>query len=104
MTLDRSKKYEGLGLTLHRDVAYWAGYDSSGKYMTADDEIMQSWLDAGHIRPVKEKKIVRAEGCRIVMGYNGQVFVRGWDSFKGNHLVPMSAEAKPVTLEFEVDA
>lgn len=106
MKLDRKKKYEGWGLTFRRTCFdSWLGEDqrTDKPIVTAYDQAMQAWLDAGHVKPVKQTKIVRIEGFRLAMGRDGVPFVRGWQSFTDNHLVRESAETKPVTLEFEVE-
>ena len=102
MKLDRNKRYEGLGLTLQRDPSYWVGRDGNGKYLTADDEIMQAWLDWAYIKPVRETKIVRVEGVRMVKPPSGNLY----SEFRPTHYdeLPDGAMSKPVTLEFEVDA
>ena len=106
MTLDRSKKYEGLGLTWEHKVAMnqWCGY-REGFYLMAHalEDQMQAWLDADHIRPVKETKIVRVENVRIRMRHR-VLEITGWDSFAELNNVPEYELAKPVTLEFEVEA
>lgn len=61
MKLDRSKKYEGLGLAWRSNdpaPGWWLGFDGEGPHLaSASDEQMQAWLDAGHIKPVRETKI-----------------------------------------------
>ena len=104
MTLDRSKKYEGFGLTFRRThFDSWIGEDQSQEkkpLATVYDPVMQAWLDAGHIKPVRTTKIVRVEGCVIVNRLDWYQVI----SCNGTREeIPSGATAKPVTLEFEFE-
>jgi hypothetical protein len=111
MKLDRAKKYEGWGHVLFYNEAYSSAHAwvseakdvNKAAVMMVEEPIVQSWLDAGHIRPLRETKIVRVENARIRMR-NGALQITGWDSFAEISKVADYANAKPVTLEFEVDA
>lgn len=64
-TLDRSKKYGGLGVEFAWDgpSATWLGHSLGAAYrVEANSNLMQAWLDAGHIKPVRETKTVREDG------------------------------------------
>ena len=106
MKLDRTKKHEGLGLTMGfaidlSGLTIWQGNDEQGGSITVDESIVQAWLDAGHIKPCVGTKIVRVEGCVIVSRLDWYQVI----SCAGTtEELPSGATSKPVTLEFEVEA
>ena len=112
MKLDQSKKYEGWGYTIEfrnsalsdARVPIWKSVEINFKgepLIEVDEPVVQAWLDAGHITPVKETKIVRVEGCVIVSRLDWYQVI----SCNGTREdIPSGATAKPVTLEFEVEA
>lgn len=108
MKLDRSKKYEGLGLTIGYDCPpFWSGIDESGNTVTIDQPIMQAWLDAGHIKPVRETKTVRIP-ARVsfnpVRWNDSRTMVVAVDSLMPlESLLPDCATSRQVLLEFEVE-
>lgn len=103
MTLDRSKKYAGLGLAWRSNdpaPGWWLGFDGEGPHQaSASDDHMQLWLEAGHIKPVKTTKIVRVEGVRFIKPPSGNLY----SEFSPDYGIPDNAVSKPVTLEFEVE-
>lgn len=104
MKLDRSKQYTGWDLTWAiAGTSVWSGHDKHGLLRaTVDEEIMQSWLDAGHITPVKQTKIVRVENVKVRLRGN-LLEVFNWDNNRQLVALPAMSISKPVTLEFEVE-
>ena len=104
MKLDRAKKYEGLGLTwvYVNELAGWGSVEQQGVLRDASvrEDVMQSWLDAGHIRPVKETKTVRVEGVKVCVSPLGNDYIDWARPIELGDGVC----SRPVTLEFEVDA
>lgn len=101
--IDWIKKYEGLGLSLEYETVggFWVGEDRNCNNITIDEPIVQAWLDAGLIKPVKQTKIVRVEGVRMVKPPSGNLY----SEFRPTHYdeLPDGAMSRPVTLEFEVE-
>jgi hypothetical protein len=105
MTLDRSKKYEGLGFTwslFRANDMPWKGTNDDGVHVDASHNAMQVWLDAGHITPVRTTKIVRVESVRMVWDGSTLRAFR-WNSFEPSRL-PAGAQSKLFDAEFEVEA
>ena len=102
MKLDRAKKYEGLGLTWEYSpsVDSLLGY-AAHDYLkaTVTIEVAQSWLDAGHIHPVREKKTVRVEECRVAVTMDGKPYLCAYPQLPDL----AGAVSKPFTAEFEVE-
>lgn len=105
--LDRNKKYEGLGLTWSFSHALyeWIGANVIGEVVAREigETVIQSWLDAGYIKPVQETKIVRVEGVQVKR-QNFDLCVIGWMAPVDWDSIPAGAIAKPFTVEFEVPA
>lgn len=98
--IDRNKKYEGLGLTwFHSGYTRWNG--GIGRNANVSEQQMQTWLDAGHIQPVRETRIVRVDGVTVNISPLGNVYV-DWEI--PIELKRYGAISRPVTLEFEVKA
>lgn len=106
MKIDRDKKYEGVGaleglVIKHSANCWWDGDGPNGHTLAATDYQMARWLDAGHIQPVKETKIVRVEGVRVVMTRSGMECFE-WPS--PDPRIPFDTISKPFDAEFEVEA
>jgi len=103
MKLDRSKKYEGLGLTWEWSdiLLLWHGSEDGMGKADVLESVFEEWIDAGHIKPVRETKIVRVEGVRFTKNVTGHLV-----SIHPHLDIPFNAYSNPVTLEFpvEVDA
>lgn len=110
MKLDRNKRYEGFGLTFRRTCFdSWLGEDLSAEkkpQATVYDSVMQRWLDAGHIKPVRETKIVRVSGVVMCVDDYGNPYVDHC-TMAQREVIALGLTgkvSKPVTLEFEVEA
>lgn len=108
MKLDHNKRYEGLGLTWEFRGLLWIGKDLSAEkklQATVYDSVMQTWLDAGHIQPVRETKIVRMKGVTVKADNTGYLTYVGVSGALcgGTRKQLAGRTSKPVTLEFEVE-